>query len=78
MDFVDSCGKEVRSYYDDSERKQPYFSITNETFFEKKLLDVVTEEIIVCNVQFSNWVVCYNRLNKSSRPVSYKLLLPVW
>lgn len=78
MDFVDSCGKEVRSYYDDSERKQPYFSITNETFFEKKLLDVVTEEIIVCNVQFSNWVVCYNRLNKSSRPVSYKLLIPVW
>ena len=78
MEDEDSCGNKIRSYYNDSASKQRFFSITNETFFEKKLLDYVTEEIVVCNVQFTNWVVCYNRLNNSTRPVSYKLLIPVW
>ena len=61
----DSYGSNIRSYYE--KENEPYFSITNETFFEKKLLEQLTESVVTCNVQFTNWASAYNRLNSKAK-----------
>ena len=69
----------IRTYYTNSESKERFFSTTNETFFEKKLLETLTEEIVTSNVQFVNWSTCYNRLkSKDQSQMSVKLVIPVW
>ena len=76
---IDSNGPVIRSYYDIQCSQEPYFSVTNETFFEKKLLDTLTEEIVTCNVQFTNWATCYNRLSGTEKsPMDYRALIQVW
>ena len=42
FEVADSAGKIIRSYYSGDE---VFFSITNETFFEKKLLEHLTEDL---------------------------------
>lgn len=79
MEKEDDQGIFIRSYYKSEESKEPYFSITNETFYEKALLSRLTEEIVTCNVQFSNWSTCYNRLySTDQRPMDYRGLIPAW
>ena len=76
---IDSNGPVIRSYYGIQCSQEPYFSVTNKTFFEKKLLDTLTEEIVTCNVQFTNWATCYNRLNGTEKsPMDYRSLIQVW
>ena len=79
METQDVYGNLKRSYYKSDECNEPYFSITNETFFEKALLSRLTEEIVTCNVQFTNWSICYNRLySKDQRQMDHRRLIGVW
>ena len=58
---------------------EKFFSVTNATFFERSLLDTLTEDIVTCNVQFSNWTCAYNRLKvKSGTKLNKELLLSNW
>ena len=76
-EFTNNDGLSRRNYYDEVDTE--FFAITSKTVFEKKLLDNLAEEIITCNVQFSNWVECYNRINYVDKnPMSVKLIIPVW
>ena len=76
-EFTNNDGILTRSYYDEDD--SDYFSITSKTVFEKRLLDNLAEEIITCNVQFTNWVECYNRVNNiEDYPMSVKLIIPAW
>ena len=79
MEKEDDLGILIRSYYQAKESKESYFSITNETFYEKALLSRLTEEIVTCNVQFTNWSTCYNRLFRTDQsPMDYRGLIQVW
>ena len=76
-DSTDSNGQIIRMYYESKEDN--FFSTTNETFFEKELLEHLTEDIVTCNVQFTNWTTAYNRLrSKDDYQISYKLVIPAW
>lgn len=67
----------IRTYY--SSKKELYFSTTNETFFEKHLLEQLSEDIVTCNVQFVNWATAYNRLKSNGKSeISHKLVVPAW
>ena len=58
---------------------EKFFSVTNSTFFEISLIETLTEDIVTCNVQFSNWTSAYNRLKvKSGTKLSEELLLSNW
>ena len=75
---IDSHSPPIRNYYDINFSQEPYFSVTNQSFFEKKLLDTVCEEIVTCNVQFTNWATCYNRLNRNKNLMDYRALIQAW
>lgn len=76
-EVMDSSGLNIRTYYDTKE--ELFFSTTNETYFEKKMLEQLTEDIVTCNVQFVNWATAYNRLkSKGKCEISYKLIIPAW
>ena len=66
MEKEDDQGILIRSYYQVKDSKESYFSITNETFYEKALLSRLTEEIVTCNVQFINWSNCYKTILRTS------------
>ena len=75
------CDKDqlMRTYYPHDPPSCAFFSTTNESFFEAKLLENLSEEVVTCNVQFVNWATCYNRLNSNDTwKVSGKLVIPAW
>ena len=74
----EASGELVRTYYKYNQSEGGFFSTTNNTFFEQRLLDTLTEEIVTCNVQFDNWATCYNRLFRHNNQVSVKLVIPAW
>ena len=79
VEYKSTTGQLMRSYYSRNMNPGQYFSFTNATFFEKELLNVLAEEIVTCNVQFTNWTECYNRLKTAdSERLSVKLLVPAW
>ena len=53
------------------------FSITQETFFDSKLLEELTEDIFTCKCRISNFVKKYNRLH-GSIPMNKKRVLGSW
>ena len=60
-----SVGDKIqRRYYNNS--NEVFFALTNNTIFEKKLLDDLTEDIVTCYVQFVNWVTVHNQKYPSS------------
>ena len=67
-----------RRYYNNS--NEVFFALTNDTIFEKKLLDDLTEDIVTCYVQFANWVTAYNKKYPSStdRKLHRKVLVSAW
>ena len=81
FDKTDTDGQLIRTYFDGcSSTESPFFSITNETFYEKKLLDSLTEEIVTSYTQFINWCTVYNRLKTkgSSRLMNRACVTPAW
>ena len=49
-----------------------FFSVTSETFFDKLLLEDLTESVFTCSSRFSRWVEKYNRT--SAKKVAPSLL----
>ena len=55
-----------------------HFGVTNETYFTKKFLESVTEDIFTCHSRINNIVMKYNRLNQKSIELNKKRLWSAW
>ena len=64
-----------------------FFSVTQDSFFEVKLLEDLEESIFTCSTRFTSWVDKYNRVHKDSTDpkltierfeLNRKRIFPVW
>ena len=55
-----------------------HFGVTNETYFTKKFLENVTEDVFTCHARINNIVLKYNRLNSNSVELNKKRLQSAW
>ena len=62
----------VFDYKDNLWLQRPY--LTTETFFERKYLQHVTEDIFTCHSRVTNIVEKYNKLNPNGFEVNIKRL----
>ena len=53
-------GVEMRQY---AGALQQFFSVTQDSFFEIKLLEDLTESVFTCSTRFTRWVEKYNRVH---------------
>ena len=58
-------GTTIRKYIDQKESSL-YVNVTQETFFERKLLEELTEDVFTCDTRFVTWTEKYNRLHSKS------------
>lgn len=67
----------MRRYYGEKLR---YFSVTQETFFETSLLDVLTEDLFLCETRFTNFCSKYNKLyiKQDAPPLHKNRLIHCW
>ena len=56
-----------------------YFSATQDTYFEFKLLEDLTEDLFTCDTRFHKWVMKYNRTFRDQKIKLIKnRVFPVW
>ena len=55
-----------------------YFSITDKTFFDVKLLEELTEDIFTADCRITSFVEKYNRINTSSVELNKKRIFSSW
>ena len=58
----------------------PYFSCTQDTYFETDLLEELSEDLFTSDVRFSSFVTKYNRVycKTSGPPLVRQRILPAW
>ena len=74
-EYTSEDNKLTRKYLDSGVK---YYSITQDTFFDVELLEVLSEDIFTCDCRITSFVVKYNRLNAGSIPLNIKRIFHAW